>query len=752
VGGVRESAPLFVLGKMSKLTLHLQEIPGWVPSFVNTSGVKYIKIVNPPGDDPFPGVRVIGRFYMPDSDSNAMVWRGAEGAAEWFDWIAPQALARPYLWAIEGPNEPQPIANPDFRKALTEFTKRLGFLMHTVGLRLVGMNWSVGWPDVGDAADFGPAMEHMDYLGLHEYSAPAMWDGQGYYCLRYRRAVQELQEAGFDVPPILITECGIDGGVLGQEHAREGWAKFANEDQYLAQLKWYSSELDRDSRVEAATVFTLCSWDWHSFNVPESLGMKLAEFIRDDTPVTPGEPAKSFFLSEYQKHLNLADLQAAYDAGYRVAHIRASVGDEADPYFDQWWGWTGMVGFKRTAWHYLKPGIDGQAALFKRVVGTRDPVALFGDFEDHDLTIEKCDSFLEAADRQFADWCSRRNKKVDIYTAAWWLDPRGTPDWETQGRKLWVAYYSNADRPLLPKAFENWEWWQWKCAGDIEPFAPVRVCVDRFRGTNEDLEREYPNSIPEPPPPSNGGRMKIYDWEGQEQNWSWLRGKYGDVQILVPEGGTTWVVDELREDLSGSNTLIVVVQDADGNIMPGVSVAFAWPDGSTQTQTKDTGRAEFPMGGGAYYQPPVGGPHKVWVAQDGNSEVVDGLGMLFGTNHHHLDVAFRKVGNVGPPTNKYTLSLEFHGQGVVVIEPDQLEYEEGEVVILNANPSLGWRFHQWRYDSRVSGANPLELVMDSNKYVTVVFQEVEGIDVDAAIAEARQVIEHAEAALRYLGE
>jgi len=230
---------------MSKLTLHLQSCPSWVPQFIERSGVEWIKWIDPPQVDPGWGVKVIGRTYEPDGVSNDRIWKGAAGAHSWFDTWRPFYDSRRWVYAWEAPNEPQPMANQDFRSRLNEFTVELARLMHGAGLRLVGMNWGVGWPDIGHAPQMGEGVQACDYLGLHEYAAPTMQDGGGWLTLRYRRTVQELTNAGYIVPPIIIGECGIDGGVIGQP--RTGWRTFTDWPGYLAQLAWYSGELDRDN-------------------------------------------------------------------------------------------------------------------------------------------------------------------------------------------------------------------------------------------------------------------------------------------------------------------------------------------------------------------------------------------------------------------------------------------------------------------------------------------------------------------------
>jgi len=189
--------------------------------------------------------------------------------------------------------------------------------------------------------------------------------------------------------------------------------------------------------------------------------------------------ANGFYLSQYQAAIGLPELQTAWEAGYRYVHIRTSSGLHVDPTFPRHWANAGALGFLRSVWHYLTQWDDGQAAVFRSVVGEREPeLGIYGDLEARELTLDKCARFLEAADRNFGATCN-------VYTAAWWLDPRGRPPWQAEGRKLWVCDVVSEKRPRLPRAFTEWEYWQHGC-GRPPPF-PCAVCVDRYHGTAEDL-------------------------------------------------------------------------------------------------------------------------------------------------------------------------------------------------------------------------------------------------------------------------
>jgi hypothetical protein len=145
--------------------------------------------------------------------------------------------------------------------------------------------------------------------------------------------------------------------------------------------------------------------------------------------------------------------------------------------------------------------------------------------------------------------------------------------------------------------------------------------------------------------------LAIYDRYGTEQDWDWLVANFGAVTLERGSGAARVTI--LRK-VEGPSTLVVRVENADGDPLESVPVVFCWPDapllppeqqacGLTRGEvilTKSNGNAEFSMGPGAYYFPPDGGPHVVWVAAEG-TDCLGGWGMLGGTNHIHLDSVWR---------------------------------------------------------------------------------------------------------------
>jgi hypothetical protein len=493
---------------MTKMTLHTQALPNWLPNFLAASGSGYIKCIdafydpvsnrvyrNTSGYDvrgiyiypQLQDVKVIGRTFMPDSDSNALIWQGAAGADSWFNGWWPTYWANPHVWAWEGPNEPQPMADANFRVKLDLFTSRLADLMQNAGLRLVGHNFGVGWPDIGHGPQFAASITKLHdygfYLGLHEYSAPAMWDGVGFYCLRYRNLMQELQGAGVPIPQIVIGECGLDGGVISPPPPYVGWKTLCNNDPacYIEQLLWYETELRKDAEVECASIFTAGAYDpWYDFEMEEGISMTLADELAN-LPDPPLEVRAKGLLLRENEPVTQAQLQAAWDAGYRFVMIRATVGLTTDTEFVSHWDAAGQVGFLRAVFHWLSPTDDGQAGYFAGVLDGRSPEMGFYLTPGSDATLEKTQSFLDAADGLLG--------LIHIRSSRGWMDPKGPVPWEQEGRKLSLVGVSDDEDPILPVQYTTWNTWLNEVGEPPWYTGSIRLMV--YNGTNTDLYAEY---------------------------------------------------------------------------------------------------------------------------------------------------------------------------------------------------------------------------------------------------------------------
>jgi hypothetical protein len=166
--------------------------------------------------------------------------------------------------------------------------------------------------------------------------------------------------------------------------------------------------------------------------------------------------------------------------------------------------------------------------------------------------------------------------------------------------------------------------------------------------------------------------IKIYDFDhgpgdAETVDWQWILDTFGDVQVraiedkeglTLQDGDVVYKLVYLDARLGDAN-IIINVRDEDGNPVQGETVMFGWPDAPAHGypgkpsnwtgigvpgDTNENGDIGPGLGTGAYYSPAHGerGPHFIWV-WDLPSDYVDGLGMLAGTNHAHLNLGYQAV-------------------------------------------------------------------------------------------------------------
>jgi len=211
-------------------------------------------------------------------------------------------------------------------------------------------SFGVGWPNVGQIGHYAAVAhycaQHGGGMEVHEYGAPSVLDGDGWYTLRYRRTIAEL---GFEVP-VFVGECGIDWGVVpGQKptgwQSHAGWAYpeqyglpvgVMNEERYWRQLSAYDDELCADSYVVAATPFVTCpTSDWRTFDFHGGLITRVA--AKHNTGVIEPPPPQPVTVSEAAirnagwQALGVAyNPQAAFQAYARKHGLGAPLADERD--------------------------------------------------------------------------------------------------------------------------------------------------------------------------------------------------------------------------------------------------------------------------------------------------------------------------------------------------------------------------------------------------------------------------------------
>ncbi len=268
-----------------KLNWHFQTLTPWCTDLANS---EYVKVLDPAEENPFPNSKVIGRWSMAEDVERGYWGRGSAGAEDYFELWRERYERRPWVYAWESVNEPNPPAQQDIQH-LVQFTKRWGELMQARGYKTVGLCLAEGWPEPEDAKHYVDCFTNLDYIGLHEYGAPTMQSGVTWHCLRYRRTYAEWKKETDAVPPFLITECGIDGGAADPPQPRKGWKTFASEDQYWQQLRWYNGEIEKDDYVIAAFIFTSGPFSqWSDFDFDRALSRRLHDAIVAVAPPVPG--------------------------------------------------------------------------------------------------------------------------------------------------------------------------------------------------------------------------------------------------------------------------------------------------------------------------------------------------------------------------------------------------------------------------------------------------------------------------------
>lgn len=251
----------------------------------------------------------------PEQAAQAYVQNAVEVAA----YCESKGVSRSRL-LFEGPNE-FPVWQHGYDGLARLEAARLAGL-HKAGLWGVVCNLGVGWPhntgtDLPPVWDWAaPIIAEMrpgDYFGAHEYWAfegpQQNWKWWGGRVLTMPYNV-----------PILITECGIDGGVLGAGHAKQGWydLPYGTLDdkayRYLQELWQYADLMRADARVQGLLIYTYDGNrdDWGRMDIRTETFIKpfLASIKADGLP-KPG----TFTWTPTTRTLN-ARLQATFGGQY----------------------------------------------------------------------------------------------------------------------------------------------------------------------------------------------------------------------------------------------------------------------------------------------------------------------------------------------------------------------------------------------------------------------------------------------------
>jgi hypothetical protein len=305
----------FPAGPPTKLGLFVAWVHSQVMDLVKTKNVTVLKTLE--FDPAFladikarsPDTIIVGRPQLDqlrlDGDMPSDARRAADAALS----LALNGRGGALVDAWEGFNEPVPGDAGQMGKLAQLEAERVRLLAER-GVRAVVGNFGTGQPPLEWWPAFRPALEaakrHGAYLGLHEYSAPTIWyhtnradldfradrSDEGWLTLRYRKVYREYLEPWGLRLPLILTECGVDGGVTDRPGPPGmGWKDFAGywaelgmgpdaPGNYVEQLAWYDSQLQLDDYVVGAAVFAMTAFEeWGSFELLGEAATILQQYL-----------------------------------------------------------------------------------------------------------------------------------------------------------------------------------------------------------------------------------------------------------------------------------------------------------------------------------------------------------------------------------------------------------------------------------------------------------------------------------------
>jgi hypothetical protein len=286
---------------MTEISIHFERKDTPITAIVNQKKPKYVLLVNPPAENPFPGINTIGRFQT----NNELVGEGSNGAARWWLENESRVAQCPWLWGITTCNEPQ----GDWA-VVNDYVFRWVDICHQKfpNLKTVAWNFSFGTPEPGEYAHFSSSAAITDCFGFHEYWTPAQWANlpawQGWTMWRYKKFIAALPEL-YRNKPVFITESGID---MSTDY--KGWRSVISEDGYLDEFRRYLEGLTPN--VASVFVYEAGSWPlWKDFELTEYLATKLLDMKKEVQVTVLNIDGRLMNAKEFENHVQTTNLSWA---------------------------------------------------------------------------------------------------------------------------------------------------------------------------------------------------------------------------------------------------------------------------------------------------------------------------------------------------------------------------------------------------------------------------------------------------------
>jgi len=612
-----------------KTSLHWQTVPGWAGQAQARMGAQCVKLMDPsPGPDPFPGLAKDIRFWTDDWDRE-LIAAGRAGADAYMARMVPrwQPFAEWGDVVFELPNEP-PCNGNDELVALNAFTERcIELAAQYPWLRLMILNLPEGNPHDNGTGDPNVsrwkvqqlagcvrlAAERGHEVGLHGYWRPDVEGPTGrYHALRCIDMVQWWAEAGVDTSRLRVslTEWGVDGGIAGHP-AQQGWRSLVPLSEYTAQIAEGERALRGLPWLRAAYLFDCGALHpWHDYDHTEA-----------DLEVIAGVLAT----------MGEGD---GVDTGDT---IRVRLGDGSVVVLEVEGYLRGVVPAEMYSSWPLE-ALKAQAIAARTYARWRIANPRADDF----------DIYADARDQAFRpEWINARTNEAVRQTAGeTWPGVMGQ----------YVTYCGRQDCPLC-QGLGGYDGASW--AGRMCQYG-ANYLAERGWTHQEILALYYGGAeIPEEVPVSQYPEIRAYTWDGQETSVEALQARYAFEikRATANPGSEVFRLTGIREKYGDAAQIARVLRPEgpeDSRL-----VAWWWPDAPTQVPepvpgewernyavatTNAEGEVGPGMGTGAYHDAGTPGPHAMWVVSpSAPSDAVYGLGMIVGTDHHHVDLEWTLV-------------------------------------------------------------------------------------------------------------
>ena len=562
---------------------------------------------------------------------------------------------------FEGPNEYPVWVHGYAGLARMEKARLIG--LHNIGCNGIALNLGVGWPG-NSGPDTPPVWDWAkniidvfnsgDYLGTHEYWADqGVMQNWGWWAGRILKCPYRV--------PVLVTECGIDMGVLGASHAKQGYYDLPEPtfdmrvERYLNELWEYAGLLKPDGRSKGLLIYTYdgnrTDWGRMDIRTEPFITPFLARIEKYGLPqpgTNTGSGIPTSLVAQLQKTFGTQfdDLRESLPSNgtyptrsensitHIIVHHTATVQttwDNVARYHVNTKEWPGI------GYHFgITP--DGH-------------VSYLGD-------IRTVRYHAGSANADSIGICFMGNYMNDI--------PTDISINNFNKLKLTIEQYLG--KPL--KSLGHRDVSQTECPGDL-------LYQKLFVTTPEIPEEPQVQPI----------TIKVYDKNNIEQNLDWLVTKY-NVEPVLSSAKRAFKLVEIRETEGASMILLRTLDDA-GLPMSNIQVACSWTDaphdltqGTWRTILKDHGEIQetdgngysgFGIGDGSIYNPNTQfGPHCSWVLHNlYESDGLDGMGCITDTMLGPLRCTFMLMDvPVSYNTLDETLSAEAEANDVLSVNPN----------------------------------------------------------------------------------